>query len=81
MAALRLLHIQLNPCAISNRALAKVAEHVGMEQNVRTTLIGNHEPESLYGIKPFNTSFYSANIVFVSCHSVLPNSLHPQDRV
>jgi len=45
-------HFDLN--TIGNRTLPKIAQHIGMQQNVHIYLIRNDETEAFYGIKPFN---------------------------
>jgi len=65
-------HFDLN--TICNRTLPKVAQHIGMQQNVHIYLIRNDKTKTFYGIKPFNCSSKRQTAInSVSGHVYLSN--------
>ena len=64
-AAVGLLHRHLDPRAIGNRTLAEIAQDIGMQQNIRPAVIGNHKPKSLGRIEPFDESAHGPPVVWM----------------
>jgi len=80
-ATISVLHVDFDTRTIRDRALPEVSQYVGMKQNIRAAFIGDHKPKSLYRIKPLNSPPYSALVISICCHVVLPRSLIPKTHI
>lgn len=63
------LGLEPNRRAIRDRALAIIAQNIGVKQNIRPAVLGHDESKSLDGIEPFHMSKFGFTIIDLVRHS------------